>query len=476
MTEADPIDNAPEIAILGHPNEGKSSVLSTLAEDDSVRVSPTPGETTECRSFPVRIDGREVLRFTDTPGFQNPARVVAEMRRLAAEGGDCVRRFRQRFAGVPELRDDVELLLPVERGAGIIYVVDGSRPLRNVDRAEMEILRLTGRPRMAIINCKADATQFLDDWKDEFRRNFNANRVFNAHRATYAERILLLEALQSIDQDWQPTLAAVVRAFKTDWARRNSQTVAILLELFSECLYFRVDAHLDDDVDQEVLRERLVQRYRSAVGKKEREAHRKVRALFKHNIFDYQLPPHSILHDDLFSERTWNLLGLSARQLAILGGLGGAALGAGIDLAAGGFALGIVTGLSTAAGALAALAGGRRLTAQTGLLGLRLGGERLQVGPATNINLLFILINRALMFYQHTINWAHGRRDVDSAQATAGETGDNTFTGKWSTSRLRVCRAFFAAATKDREAALAEPGRELGEVLIVSLAEISRYE
>ena len=28
--------NIPVFAIIGHPNEGKSSVLSTLAEDDSV--------------------------------------------------------------------------------------------------------------------------------------------------------------------------------------------------------------------------------------------------------------------------------------------------------------------------------------------------------------------------------------------------------------------------------------------------------
>ena len=137
----------PEFAILGHPNEGKSSVLSTLAEDDSVRVSNTPGETTECRSFPVVIDGQEVLRFTDTPGFQNPARVLAELKKRADLSDNPLRDFRAFAATVPELHDDHELLGPVERGAGIIYVVDGSRPVRNVDRAEMEILRLTGKPR-----------------------------------------------------------------------------------------------------------------------------------------------------------------------------------------------------------------------------------------------------------------------------------------------------------------------------------------
>ena len=66
----------PEFAIIGHPNEGKSSVLSTLAEDDSVRVSPIPGETVLCQPFPVRIDGREIIRFIDTPGFQNPRQTL----------------------------------------------------------------------------------------------------------------------------------------------------------------------------------------------------------------------------------------------------------------------------------------------------------------------------------------------------------------------------------------------------------------
>jgi predicted GTPase len=178
----------PEFAIIGHPNEGKSSVLSTLAEDDSVRISPIPGETRDCRSFPVIVDGREILRFTDTPGFQNPARVLAELKKRK-EAIYPLREFREFAADIEDLHDDHELLGPVERGAGIIYVVDGSRPVRGVDRMEMEILRFTGKPRMAIINCKAEDEQYLDGWKSEFRKNFNSFRVFNAHRATYAERI-----------------------------------------------------------------------------------------------------------------------------------------------------------------------------------------------------------------------------------------------------------------------------------------------
>ena len=50
-------NRVPEFAVIGHPNEGKSAVVSTLSEDDSVRVSPYPGETLVCQTFPVSIDG-----------------------------------------------------------------------------------------------------------------------------------------------------------------------------------------------------------------------------------------------------------------------------------------------------------------------------------------------------------------------------------------------------------------------------------
>jgi len=466
----------PEIAILGHPNEGKSSVLSTLAEDDSVRVSAIPGETTECRTFPVVIDGREMLRFTDTPGFQNPARVLAEMRMIVAEGRDPVERFREKFKDVPELRDDVELLQPIGRGAGIIYVVDGSRPVRNVDKAEMEILRLTGRPRMAIINCKEEESGQLENWKIEFRKNFNANRVFNAHRATYAERILLLEALKSIDQDWQPTLDEVVRAFKADWAARNSATVDILLAMISECLHYSVSDELPDGTDATVLETRLAASYRQTLADKEQKAHERIRALYKHHIFHYTLPPQSLLNEELFSERTWHLLGLSQTQVAIASALGGAVVGAKLDLLTAGLSFGIFTGIGGAAGALGAIMGGRKLsTSAKNLLGMRIGGEKVKIGPAANINLLLILINRGLLFYRHTINWAHGRRDYETLLPEP-VTPSEVYTSKWPAGHLRICKAYFTAVTEQREQAMRESGEQLAAILSEALREISHHE
>lgn len=439
----------PEFAIIGHPNEGKSSVLSTLAEDDSVRISSTPGETTECRTFPVIIDGKEILRFTDTPGFQNPARVLSELRKMADSATNPLSAFRELARNIVELHDDRELLAPLERGAGIIYVVDGSRPVRNVDRAEMEILRLTGKPRMAIINCKENTGDYLDSWKNEFRKNFNSNRIFNAHRATYAERILLLEALKSIDQDWQRPLSEVVAAFKKDWAGRNAVVVDIITTLLTDCLSLQLSKNINQGEQAEPISAKLFRRYSNALERKEKDAHHQLRNLFKHNIFNYELPPHSILHEDLFDKRTWQLLGLTKKQVLIAGGLGGAAIGAGLDIAALGHGLGMFTAVGTAAGVLGALFGGDSYLGKTKIMGVPLGGERIQIGPAKSIDLLFILLNRSFLYYQHTINWAHGRRDYQHEEQHYPLDQVQSVTHDWSTTNIKICRDFFGTIRED---------------------------
>lgn len=106
----------PTFAIVGHPNEGKSSVLSTLSEDDSVRVSPVPGETKECRTFPVIIDNKEVIRFTDTPGFQNPRKTLAWMQQYQGDDRDLITDFIRSHRDDPAFHDDCALLAPLLPG------------------------------------------------------------------------------------------------------------------------------------------------------------------------------------------------------------------------------------------------------------------------------------------------------------------------------------------------------------------------
>jgi Domain of unknown function (DUF3482)/50S ribosome-binding GTPase len=464
----------PEFAVIGHPNEGKSSVLSTLAEDDSVRISPMPGETVECQTFPVSIDGREIIRFTDTPGFQNPRKSLQWMEEYRGSDETLIEEFIVAHRQDPDFHDDCCLLHPLLRGAGIIFVVDGSRPLRNMDKAEMEILRLTGCPRMAIINCKEEETVWLSKWQAEFRKHFNSIRVFNSCQATYRERIELLESLKGIDQELQPVLDQVVAAFQQDWQARNREVVELLLGLLEHALSYSRTVSLRAGTDEEALKERLHREYVQLLRKEEKICQERVRALYKHNIFNCELSPQSILQEDLFSEKTWEFLGLNRSQLVMAGALSGATLGAGVDVAAAGLSFGIFSTLGGVLGAAGTALKGRDLLSGSRLLGMRLDEQHLTVGPVKNIQLFFVLLDRQLLFYSHVINWAHGRRDYD-LPAPAGEKlpARLGYTADWDRHKRKICERFFASLQNVGDPGDGELREPLAELIHQTLQEIS---
>ncbi len=466
-------NDIPVLAILGHPNEGKSSVVSTLAEDDSVPISPIPGETVKCREYPVSIDMEEIIRFVDTPGFQQPRKTLAWMTAYTGAEKDILTDFIRTHQNDPEFSDECELLFPLAGGAGIIFVVDGSRPVRKTDIMEMEILRKTGLPRMIVINPKADTGhRFMDDWKSAARRHFNTIRIFNANQACFAERIDLLSSLKGIDPDWQPALERVIKAFTTDWKERMSQTAAIITDVTRKSLTLTVKKTCRDPQRASETRAELMREFEKKIGRIEQDAHQRIKKRFKHNIFSYDLPPQSILTEDLFAKKTWKVLGVSRRELAIAGAGIGAGIGAKIDLAAAGLTFGLFTALGGALGAGSAAAGTRKL-ARARIKGLPLGGVSIRIGPVENDQLLYVLIDRALIYFHHVINWAHSRRDKPETGRLDADGIDRFLTAQWSDPQKRTAKTFFKTVRKGPAADTEHAASAFTEMLRGVLTDIS---
>jgi hypothetical protein len=435
----------PEFAVLGHPNEGKSSVVSTLTEDDQIKVSPVPGETTISRNYTVTIDGKDIIRFVDTPGFQVPRQTLAWFKAFDGDHANIADRFIDSFKDDPFYADECELLSPVARGAGIIYVVDGSRPVRDDDLAEMEILRLTGQPRMAIINSKTEDKDYTRDWKLEFRKHFNCIRVFNSNSANFTERIKMLESLKAIDQEWEHVLSLVIMAFKKDWQKRNQLVMTLMIQSIEKSLLFSISEPITSSSDQEEIKERLNKKYQNHIKDLEKKTFKQIRVLFKHHLFEYHMSEYSILKHDLFSKQTWELLGLTKEQLAAAGAIIGGTMGAFIDTAAAGITFGIFTAIGGVLGAGSALFGGKEITKKK-RAGIRFGGDKLKLGPNKNLQFLYILIDRALIYYSHIINRPHGKRDL-SGQPLNTDSKKKGYCAGFTASQRNVCANFFKTVT-----------------------------
>ncbi len=160
------------------------------------------------------------------------------------------------------------------------------------------------------------------------------------------------------------------------------------------------------------------------------------------------------------------------------GAISGAALGVGLDALAGGITFGIFTAIGGAFGAAAAAMKGKEMLTGSRLLGMKLDQQELQVGPVTNVQLLYILLDRVLLYYSHIINWAHGRRDYPEVLTNADAEQENKqgYTSGWSKQERGVCDRFFKELQGGYQPDQDQAEAELNELLQEKLWEISEKE
>jgi len=466
------MNDVPVFALIGHPNEGKSSVVSTITEDDRVPVSVSPGETRECTNYAIVVDNLTLLRFVDTPGFQMPIQTLNWMKQYAGPPEKIVEDFIAAHQDDPSFADDCELLRPVAENAGIIYVVDGSRPLRANDEAEMEILRLSGRPRMAVLNPKATHTEFLQQWKSAFAKTFNVSFQFNAHKATFRERIDLLQALQPIEQDWKPAIGKAVAALRENWNERLEACADAILSLLDDALTLTLSSTStqDDPQEHEKLRDELQAKFLQKITTFERQCQKELKSKFLHNVFDADLAAQSIVAEDLYSQETWKVLGATHKQLIIGSTIAGAVSGGSLDMVFANLSFGVFALGGAFVGEVSGWRGTRplaRFKMKMGPLSKTLGGYNITVGPVRNPQLMFVLLDRALIYFQCVSNWAHARRS--EAAISEDLEGKQGFVASWSGEKRKCFEKYLRYLHGNKQDKLDELRSELRQILIQAM-------
>ena len=266
----------------------------------------------------------------------------------------------------------------------------------------------------------------------------------------------------------------MVTAFEEDWQERNRLAAELLLNLLEDGLGYSRLVTVKPGVDEEILKESLHCDFVEFLRRRGKKCHEQMRALYKHNIFNCELPPQSILREDLFSKKTWEFLGLSSSQLIVAGAVSGAALEAATDVAAAGISFGVFSSLGALLGAASVALKGRDFLSGTRFLGMHLDQLQLQVGPVKTSQLLFVLLDRQFLFYSHIINWAHGRRDYESQSVNGGNHLSGVgYTKDWDRQKCVICERFFKTLQNHGKSEDQDFRSPLAELLRKTLYEIS---
>jgi GTP-binding protein len=139
-----------QVAVVGRPNAGKSTLINRILGEDRLLTGPEPGITRDAISVPVTWDGVP-MRIFDTAGMRKKAKVTGKLEKLSvADGLRAVR-----FAEVVIVLLDVEI--PFE-----------TQDLRIADLAERE-----GRAVVVAVNkwdLEDEKQDKLKSLKEEFGR------------------------------------------------------------------------------------------------------------------------------------------------------------------------------------------------------------------------------------------------------------------------------------------------------------------
>ncbi|SFZ97631.1 probable integral membrane protein NMA1898 [hydrothermal vent metagenome] len=422
----------PKFAVVGHPNKGKSSIVSSLSFDDSIQISDTPGTTTKQRSFPLKVDGKILYELFDTPGFQRARRVLAWLEKhdvSADKKHEVVQMFINEHKNDPKFNDEIELLEPIMNGAGIIYVVDGSKPYGEEYEAEMEILRWTGQPSMALINY-IDDSDYSSEWKRALSHYFKMVRTYNPMSNNLSQHILILESMAQLKEEWIEPIKDSIKLFKKyheEMISRSSLTIAKLIVKsisFVETLTLKEQDATDDD------KNRVENNYKDALRKFEVEAQKSIETIWNHKYIEKDQKLLPLDGVDLFSVESASLFGLTKKELLLTATATGAATGAGIDLMLGGSTFLLGSGIGALIGGVGALFAFNELS-EIKVLGQSLGNRYLEIGPMQNLNFPYILLGRAIYHTSKIANRSHAIRDVEELKM------DSTFKDKWLTEDIR---------------------------------------
>ncbi len=394
-----------KVAVIGHTNTGKTSMLRTLTRDVTFGVvSSRPATTRIVEGSTLFIDDMPALELIDTPGLENSAELH--------ECLDAVRRARGcdwtdailSFVDDPRQNDgflqEAKALRQVIACDVALYVIDARDRVLGKHRDELDILGRCARHIVPVLNFVADAEARPDVWQRELAR---VNMYVVAHFDTVVfdevGELQLFQKLHHLLDRFGETLDAIIAETSRRRESLRSASANLIADLLIDVAAYSVTVpERDDSSSSAALTE--VQR---KVRDREQRGVDALLGLFRFRSGDYLSETLPIVDGkwglDLFSPQSLVEFGVATGEAAATGALAGLA----VDAMAGGLTLGTGTAAGAAVGALigAVQSRGRRV-----IDGLR-GYTNLHVEEAT----LDVLATRQLTLVRALLRRGHASQD-----------------------------------------------------------------
>lgn len=343
------------LAVVGHTNTGKTSLLRTLSRDPNFgEVRDSPGTTRHVEGLRLLAATSASVEFFDTPGMEDGMALLDYLERLAAPGErlDGPARI-QRFLASPEslrrFEQEARVLRKLLECDAGIYVVDARDPVLAKHRDELAILASCGHPLLPVLNFTHGPGHRIEEWRTAMARlGLHAVVEFDTIAPPLEGEDQLYDKLALLLDAHAPAL----RALKQDVAEQRRARRADALTLVSEMLIDVAALRLASPAEPPARLNETAEALRRLA--RQREGRCIDAVLKRYNFRSTDYPHHALPLEgerwsmDLFHPQALKDVGIHVGK----GMAAGAMAGATLDLFTAGISLGTATLLGAAAGGL----------------------------------------------------------------------------------------------------------------------------
>lgn len=349
------MDKTLTIAVVGHTNVGKTSLLRTLTRDVGFgEVSPHPSTTRQVEGARLSVDGTALLELYDTPGLEDAIALLEYLERLDRPGERLdpparVGRFLEGSEARQRFEQEAKVLRQLLASDAGLYVLDAREPVLAKYRDELAVLVMCGKPLLPVLNFVASPEHRETEWREALARlGLHALVRFDSVAPPIDGERRLYESLGLLLESAEPQLQRLIRDHEAKAEARRQAAAELIAALLLDVAACRRHVPVQPELAQTAIRQlhdEIRQREQACV-----EALLRLYAFRSEDAIAGELP----LLDgrwgaDLFNQETLRQFGVKVGG----GAAAGAAAGAAVDLMLGGASLGGMALLGAALGGAA---------------------------------------------------------------------------------------------------------------------------
>lgn len=342
------------VAVVGHTNTGKTSLIRTLLRSTQFgEIEDGAGTTRHVERATIFAGNEAVLNLHDTPGLEDSHALLRQLKSIGSQHhsfspAEILEKFIATISSDDPLEQEAKVIRQVLRSDVLLYIIDVREPVLEKYLVEIEILSKAMKPIIPVFNFIAEHSDELAIWRKKLAAfNIHASLEFDTVAFSFEAEKRLYQKIQSLVELHYDSLQKLINHRAKVWDQLCLSAAKRITELIVSIACYRESKRSQSE---SIVNSAAAQKLKDFVRKAEQNCLRDLLAIFNFSEKDIALQKIPVSNGqwqlDIFAPGVLKAYGLDIGSAA----LKGAAAGAGIDLMVGGLSLGAASALGAIAG------------------------------------------------------------------------------------------------------------------------------